>query len=681
MNSLKFKILGLTIAIMIGAVCLTVWHNLKTQKALLSQIATENSRILGETIRTSITTNTNHGNLTEIITLFEKIANEPAFKGVRIFDEAGRILVSADPTEVGGHVPSRDLMAYQKGQVSYSRVVFGNEHQKTFIPIPNSSNCHDCHSPEREFVGILEVDMSLSELDAIRSKGQKTTLLSSMGMLAVLILTLTSFILFYVDAPLRKLMSSMEFVEKGHFDHAHTEIHSSAEMSELTNKFNMMVDRLKELIDTKIRHERELAVSQEKLAFHEEIQEMNLTLEERLKEIEYLNITLEERLEEIEDAHFRITDLASELEHKNVTLEQAVSRLSALNRMSFALNSTMDSERLFALMTSKTLEAVRACIGYILLIEKGGDELRIGATVGLPPHITAGTRIPLRVGGISNWVIQNRCPLLLKDFKDSPRFDEFSYFGFKRETVMYAPLMVKNEVSGIICMANRTDGIAFASEDLDLLSTIASQASVAINNANLYQEQEATYLSTVQALVSAIEANDAYTRGHSDRVRRYSIELAKHMGLHESSVRRLEQAAILHDIGKIGIAATILHKEEALSPPEIEALRQHPVIGVRILEPIRFFGDITKIIEQHHEQFDGNGYPHGIAGDDICLEARILAVADTFDAMTSDRPYRKALSCELAIEEIEEQSGIQFDPEVTEAFIELCRKNRYKYCA
>ncbi|BCA79598.1 HD domain-containing phosphohydrolase [Desulfuromonas sp. AOP6] len=681
MNSLKFKILGLTIAIMVGAVCLTVWHNLKTQKALLSQIATENSRILGETIRTSITTNSSHGNLTEIITLFEKIASEPAFRGVRIFDETGRILVSADPSEVGGHVPSKDLMAYQKGQVSYSRLVFGNEHQKTLIPIPNASSCQGCHTPDRALVGILEVDMSLSDLNAIRSKGQKATLLSSMGMLAILILTITSFILFYVDAPLRKLMSSMEYVEKGHFDNARTEIHSSAEMSELTNKFNMMVDRLKGLIDTKIRHERELAVSQEKLAFHDEIQEMNLTLEERLKEIEYLNITLEERLEDIEDAHFRITDLASELERKNVTLEQAVSHLSALNKMSFALNSTIDPERLFALMTSKTREALRACIGYILLIEEDGAQLRIGAAVGLPPHVRIGTRVPLRVGGISNWVIQNRCPLLLKDFKESPRFDEFSYFGFRRESVMYAPLMVKNEVSGIICMANRTDGTVFSSEDLDLLSTIGSQASVAINNAKLYQEQESTYLSTVQALVSAIEANDAYTRGHSDRVRRYSIELAKHIGLPELSVRRLEQAAILHDIGKIGIAATILNKEDALSPGDIEALRQHPVIGVRILEPIRFLGDITKIIEQHHEQFDGHGYPHGIAGENICLEARILAVADTFDAMTSDRPYRKALSCELAIEEIEEQAGVQFDPEITQAFIELCRKNRYKHCA
>ena len=681
MNSLKFKILGLTIAIMVGAVCLTVWHNLKTQKALLSQIATENSRILGETIRTSITSNSSHGNLTEIITLFEKIAREPTFKGVRIFDETGRILVSADPAEMGGHIPSRDLLAYQNGQVSYSSVAYGNEHQKTLIPIPNSPSCHGCHDPIRDLVGILEVNMSLNELDAIRSKGQKTTLLSSMGMLAFLILTTTSFILFYVDAPLRKLMNSMEFVEKGKFEHARTDIRSSAEMSELTNKFNGMVDRLKDLIDTKIRHERELAVNQEKLAFHDEIQEMNITLEERLKEIEYLNITLEERLEEIEEAHFRITDLASELEVKNVTLEQAVSYLSALNKISFALNSTMNPERLFALMTSKTLEAVKANIGYILLLEEGGAQLRIGAAVGVPSHITVGTRIPLRVGGISNWVIRNRCPLLIKAFKESPRFDEFSYFGFRRETVMYAPLMVKNEVSGVICMANRTDGNAFSSEDLDLLSTIASQASVAINNASLYQEQESIYLSTVQALVSAIEANDAYTRGHSDRVRRYSVELAKQIGLPESTIRRLEQAAILHDIGKIGIAATILHKEEALSPEDIEALRQHPIIGVRILEPIRFLGDITKIIEQHHEQFDGKGYPHGIAGDGICLEARILAVADTFDAMTSDRPYRRALSCELAIEEIESQAGIQFDPEVTEAFIELCRKNRYKHCA
>jgi len=675
MNSLKFKILGLTSVIMIAAVCLTAWHNVKTQKALLSQIATENSRVLGETIRTSIITNNSHGEMTEVISLFEKIVKEPAFKAVRIFDDTGRILISADPGEIGAPVLSRDLLAYRNGQLSYIDMVMGTEYQKTLIPIHNTEACFSCHDKTKELVGILEVDLSLSELDALKSMGRKSTLLSSMGMLAFLILTITSFILFYVDTPIRKLMNSMDLVERGNFERAYTVVQSSVEMEQLTSKFNMMVDRLKELIETKVRHERELAVNKEKIAFHEEIRGMNLTLEERLKEIEYLNITLEERIEEIEEAHFRITDLASELETKNSTLEQAVSHLSSLNKMSFALNSTMDQDRLFSLLIRKTRDALKAKIGYILLLNDEGDALRLGASIGLPDHVDPNLIVPLRVGGISNWVIKNRCPLLIQDFKQPQRFDEFSYLGFRRESVIYAPLVANDEVTGIICMANRADDSSFFPEDLKLLSTIAAQASVAINNAKLYEDQEMTYLNTVQALVSAIEANDAYTRGHSDRVRRYSVGVARHMGLPEKMVKRLEQAAILHDIGKIGIAVTLLHKEDSLSPDDIDILRQHPQIGVRILEPIRFLSEVKKIIEQHHEQFDGRGYPNGISGEEILLEARILSVADTFDAMTSDRPYRQALTIEDAIMEIREQSGFQFDPKVAEAFITF-----YQYC-
>ena len=157
---------------------------------------------------------------------------------------------------------------------------------------------------------------------------------------------------------------------------------------------------------------------------------------------------------------------------------------------------------------------------------------------------------------------------------------------------------------------------------------------------------------------------------------RYSVTLAKEMGIVGDALKQLEQAAVLHDIGKIGIDINLLHKKEKLTSADIDVLKLHPSIGVRILEPIHFLGTVREIIEQHHERYDGNGYPNGLTGENWRLEGKILAVCDTYDAMTSDRPYRKALSHEIAIQEIRDHSGTQFDPEVAASFIELFNEGR-----
>jgi len=671
MNSLKIKILGLTTAIMVMAVTLTGWHSLSTQEEMLQRIAAQNGRILGETIRNSIITNMANGQNAEVGAILSKISKESAISSLRIFDETGRIIISANPEETGDLVGAADLIAYRSNNFSYNETVHGQEHHSSILPIYNAPLCHRCHDADKKILGVLNVHISLKEFEPIQAKGRQATILSSMGMLALLILTISAFILFYVDAPIRKMVAAMNRLERGEFDHSITDVHSSDEMALLSRKFNLMVERLRQLLDTTVRHEREIAVTQEKLAHHDEIRNMNITLEERLKEIEYLNITLEERIEEIEEANYKIADLASDLETKNTTLERAVTRLSALYRLGLAINSTMDPSRLFELLLRKAMDTLNTRVGYILLLDRESWMLKIGGAIGIPEHIDTGQRIHMRPGGISNWVIENRQPLLIANIDDQPEFNKVSSLGFTRETMICAPLIIKDEVIGTITMANKVDESRYTSEDLELLSTIAAQASVAIKNARLYEEQQLTYLNTVQALVSAIEASDAYTRGHSERVTRYSLAVAQQMQLPFKSIKRLEQAAILHDIGKIGIDISLLHKEGKLSADDIEVLRQHPIIGVRILEPIGFLGEVRAIIEQHHERFDGKGYPHGLRGEDILLESRILAVADTYDAMTSDRPYRKALSHHVAIQEIKDHSGTQFDPEVAAAFIAL----------
>lgn len=675
MNSLKIKILTLTIVIMGIAVVLTAWHNLQTQSAMLERMALKNSQLLSQTILNSIAGEMSVGRSLNVQATLEKIKREPSIETLNIFDESGRILSSANPEETGDLVRTVDLIAFRSGRQFFLSSMNGEDCYAAIVPIPNETSCHRCHDPEQQVLGILNLHMNFTELKTLQAKGRQATIFSSALMLGLLIVSLTGFIMFYVDRPVQQLVAAMVKVEKGDFERAQTDIHSSDEMAALAGKFNRMVERLRNLIDTTIENERQLAITQEKLAHTTEISEMNLTLEERVREIEHLNITLEERIEEIEEANYKIADLASDLETKNTGLEQAVERLSALYKMGLALNSTMDLHKLFDLLIRKTMEALKARIGYILLLEPDGQSLRIAAAAGLTDTLDPELRIPLKPGGVSHWVVAHRQPLLLQDMQRSRDFVRVSRLGYTRETVVCAPLTIKDEIIGTISMANHQDLASFSSEDLSLLTTIAAQASIAIKNARLYEEQQANYLSTVQALISAVEASDAYTHGHSERVTRYSLALARAMNLSPAALKRLEQAAILHDVGKIGIDAALLHKQGRLSEEDFQTLRRHPDIGVHILEPIQFLKEVRQIIVQHHERFDGRGYPHGISGHELLLESRILAVADTYDAMTSDRPYRKALPHATAVAEITDNCGTQFDPAVVAAFLATWEQN------
>ncbi len=208
-----------------------------------------------------------------------------------------------------------------------------------------------------------------------------------------------------------------------------------------------------------------------------------------------------------------------------------------------------------------------------------------------------------------------------------------------------------------------------------LAETIAAQASLAIENASLYEDIERSYFSTVQALAKAIEVKDPYTRGHSERVTTYALLIAEAMGLDERERQKLKYAATLHDIGKIGIAGRVLNKPGALTEEEYTHVKTHPLLGDSIVEPVEFLQEPRPIILHHHERYDGKGYPAGLKGEDIPLSARILAVADAFEAMRSDRPYRKALPMEEARNELIRNAGTQFDPRVVDVFLKILEEH------
>ena len=187
------------------------------------------------------------------------------------------------------------------------------------------------------------------------------------------------------------------------------------------------------------------------------------------------------------------------------------------------------------------------------------------------------------------------------------------------------------------------------------------------------------FLGTLKVLTAAIEAKDPYTRGHAAKVNEYSKTIGVELALSDEQLEFLQYAALLHDIGKIGIDEKILCKPGKLDEKEWGTVREHPLTGANIIEPIELFSEILPFVIHHHEAFDGEGYPRGLKGSEIPYGARILAVADAFDAMTSDRPYRKAYSVAAAIDEIKKKAGTQFDPTVVEAFLSAIEKGKITF--
>lgn len=235
------------------------------------------------------------------------------------------------------------------------------------------------------------------------------------------------------------------------------------------------------------------------------------------------------------------------------------------------------------------------------------------------------------------------------------------------------PMFVKDRLFAILFVAV-PPAKPVADDALSLMRQIADHLAVAWFNVDLIRDLKQLTLGSMQALARAVDAKSPWTAGHSARVMRISLSMARHMGLSPGRIHRLEQAALLHDIGKIGVSAAILDKPGKLTDEEFDTIRSHPVIGGRILSPIPVFKELIPMVCQHHERWDGKGYPDGLCGEAIVLEARIMAIADTYDAMTSDRPYRKGMDLERVMSIIASESGRQFDPTAVEAFLKLMDK-------
>lgn len=268
-------------------------------------------------------------------------------------------------------------------------------------------------------------------------------------------------------------------------------------------------------------------------------------------------------------------------------------------------------------------------------------------------------------------VISSGLSTLVRDIQSDERYRGLGVSP-STSSIMCAPIVAAGEVLGAL-YAESSAGTPFDEVSLELLAAVGSQVGMLAHRLRLGREKEDLFFSSVRALAGAVDAKDHYTKGHSERVTAYAVRLARHVGMSQEETETIQLSAILHDIGKIGVPEGILNKPGPLTDEELMLVREHPVRGREIVAAIKspVIPHVLEGVLHHHERWDGSGYPDGLAGLDIPLVGRILALADAFDAMTTDRPYREAYPAEYAVSLVGEGAGSQFDPELAGKFLDL----------
>ena len=279
---------------------------------------------------------------------------------------------------------------------------------------------------------------------------------------------------------------------------------------------------------------------------------------------------------------------------------------------------------------------------------------------------------------INRWIQSETKPVWIENVSKHPELSQVNYDYLR--SCLAVPLIVRKQTIGILYLYNKqTTKISpfaeFTAEELRMISSFSHQVGIAMENHRLYSDIHNIFLDYIKSIAAALDARDAYTHGHSRRVAEFSIGIGKELGLSEGELEFLELSATIHDIGKIGIGESVLNKPGKLTDEEFLIIKSHVVKGSKILEPMSRLRALMPGVRHHHEKYDGTGYPDGLKGDEIHLVARIISIADTYDAMTTSRVYRKGLPKEVAFKEIEKGAGTQFDPKLALAFVEFMRNN------
>jgi putative nucleotidyltransferase with HDIG domain len=363
---------------------------------------------------------------------------------------------------------------------------------------------------------------------------------------------------------------------------------------------------------------------------------------------------------------------------------EASDQLKALMGIGSVINSSLSKDRVLEEVMDSLIALMHAERGFLMLRGENG-ELRPVVARGVE-HINLVEKAFDFSHTIVRRVADSCEPILTTNAQEDPRFEsQRSVAAYQLRSILCAPLKIKQDLIGVIYVDNRARSGMFRDSDLDLISAFANQAAVAIDNADLFEDLERSnfqlekanrnleqaYQKTLEGWVRALDLKDKETEGHTQRVTVLTERLARSMGVEGDALEHIRRGALLHDIGKMGIPDSILLKKGKLTEEEREQIQQHPVFAKRMLKDIEFLKHAIDIPYCHHEKWDGTGYPRGLKGMEIPFAARIFAVIDVWDALVSDRPYRKALPPHEVRAHIKADAGKHFDPHVVRAFLEL----------
>lgn len=389
-----------------------------------------------------------------------------------------------------------------------------------------------------------------------------------------------------------------------------------------------------------------------------------------------------------------IRSIKSEVDQKIADMSEQVRQLECLSKFSAILNSKLETDLIRERALEATCELLQCETASLFLVDREKGELYWETALGsVGKELQKQVRLPINDQSLAGYVAMTGESLILNDvaadrrhFKGSSnKTAKTSSSTFQTKTMICVPLIARDRTLGVLqainklpqaagkaqarILKNRTHGWPdFHRSDLELLLSLSHQVAIAVENAQLYLKLKTSFYETVEALTEAIEKKDRTTGGHTKRVVHFSVCIAKYLSLSTEEVDRIKLGAILHDVGKIGIEDKILKKDAPLNDDEWPVMKTHPELGYQIMKRVQGLKDVVGGMRFHHERWDGKGYPLGLKGDEIPMIARVIAVADTYDAMVSTRPYRKGLDPKIAYDEIIKHSGTQFCPTVVEAF-------------
>ncbi len=350
---------------------------------------------------------------------------------------------------------------------------------------------------------------------------------------------------------------------------------------------------------------------------------------------------------------------------KNILLDLPVQKIYEAGR------SVVDMDKFLEILLFTGMQGLSAGRGSIVVKDAEGD-FTLRAAIGFSrheEHITASGAF--RAGPITNWVVDHQLPLIVSRPEDSPFGGPFKKNGYQTESFLSIPLTHHGQTLGALHLTNRKDHRAFTHEDLKTFAPITSEIAAILAQGIGFRENVRTFsLSILTSLSDALELRFPFLSGHSNRVRDLSTRIGERVGLARADLTALRHAAELHDVGIVGIPGNLLAKKRRLNEQETEMVRKHPFLGSKMLEGVPGMDATRRAILEHHEHFDGSGYPYGLRGDDISLAARILSVAESYDSAIYARPHRAAITPGEALQMVRSGSGTLFDPEVAQLFAE-----------